>query len=253
MSDSSTQVHYLAYDIEIVLSVIQNERALFDALGATDRPGFHVLTVAVTDLTWQVISHAAGVVTLLQGDFVSPLCAVQRALFEAFANLAYLFRHDDRETEAQVFQAYTYLKDMEDFPLDASLTEERQELLARLPERIVATARARAKTKPWTWSGKNLKEVAREGGIEGFDGLYAYLSGRAHAARLGQSVRFGAVAGNTQAVTLGEGLPLEDTEIHACAARRALRDCVGLLCRTVAANPIIYTSPNPSDFWNRQP
>jgi hypothetical protein len=246
------EIVHLGSDLQLVLEISRQEQAIFRELGQTDQPGRHALAVVAIDLAWQMIGHAAGVSVLLNHDFGPPIAPLQRALVEALASVAYLRRVDDRETEAQVFQAYSHLKDIEDFPSDRGLIEERQSILAQLSSAIVEEATRRTATSPKTWSGKRVRDMAKIGGLVGFDGVYGYLSGRTHANRVGHNVRFGTAQGSTQSVTLGATLSAGDKESHACAARRCLRDGVRVVWEIVGASPVVYTTPNPTNYWNQR-
>jgi hypothetical protein len=218
------------------------------ALGDTREPQAHIFLRASVDLSWQVLGHAAGSAAMIEGRLGTALLPVQRAVFEALANLRFLVAHPNRNFEATVFQAYSYLKDIEDFPTDVPLVEERKEILGRMPAEVVANAKRRLKDRPHTWSGKNLSTMARQGGLGDFEALYGFLSGRAHASRIGYHVRFGAVTGDQQEVQFSMALPEGDVEVHANFTRLALHSAFRALWSLVDSPRLVVPTPDPGQF-----
>ncbi|MEO5799821.1 MAG: DUF5677 domain-containing protein [Gemmatimonadales bacterium] len=220
--------------------------ALRTALGdVTDRKrhAFHTISV---DLAWQVVAHAAGVATLLYDRITPPLMVVQRALWEAAISVRYLCRHPDRDHEAAIFKAYSYIKEQEDFALDDALIVERESFLSGMDPDIVTEARNRARKRPHTWSGLKIVEVADQAGITGFDIVYRALSGRAHAHRAGKLLRFGKVTGDQQEFTLGESLTDLEVDHFANFARRGLQIAIRSVWGSVASPILRFGAPDPS-------
>lgn len=242
----STQLTYLESDLNQVAEAIVSNDALFRALGDTTDAGLHTFRTVCLDLFWQVRESAYGVAHLLPTRVAGPLIPLQRYLWETVANLRYLSAHSDRVREATVFQAYSYLKEIEDYPEDLALITERQEILDRMPIEIVSVARARASQRPWTWSGLRIAEVATRGGLIGFNRIYAVLSGQSHAHRVGTNVRFGEVEGSSQQFRLGRTLADEEVDAHARFARKGLGAAFGVLWQSVDSPRHTFRTPDPS-------
>jgi hypothetical protein len=246
-----SELDHLLYDLQFIPAAVADNRAMFDALGDTRDPQRHTFHAVSLDLSWQCLGHAAGAAALLSQGLVPPLFPVQRALFESLASLRYLASHVDRDREATIFQAYTYIRDRVDFSDDQALITERDTILSAMPEDIRATAEHRSSNHPWTWSGLRIQEVAERAGLTGFHRLWGHLSARSHAGRAGRGVRFGEVNGNKQGVTIGEVLSELDAEAHANFSRRALHAAFRCLWGHFESPHIVLPTPDPASFTSK--
>lgn len=247
----SSELEWLEHDIGEIRRIIDANDGLLAPLGdLTDVPE-HTLRFVTADLFWQIWYHAMAVHSLLREDLKNPLAAVQRALFEAISTLGYLHRHPNRAAEATVLLATTYIRDQLYYFDQPTLVAERTELLARMPEDLVALGRQRLAKHPKTWSGRTVQQLSSGAGVDGYDRLYRILSSHAHAGIVGHHVQLTIDDDGKMNVRTGGGLRLEEVEANANFARRALHDSLKvLLLHLGTSGQIEFHSTDPRLWFN---
>jgi len=206
--------------------------------------------VVQCDMTWRMLINCLGVQALLMADLRYPAMTVTRAVFELAANQVYLWRHERREFEANVFTAFSHLKRIGHYPGDSGLIAERRGLLARMPEDTVAEAERRLGARPFTMSGKSLRRVAEEAGVEGYDAAYDPLSAEAHSNLVGETVQVVRIGSeNKRVVQLGAPLSTTEKEYMANFARRSLKHSSSIMAEALSAEVRFKFSSIDPDRW----
>jgi hypothetical protein len=249
-TDTRTQTELLAVDIGEIRRIIEENLAVFHALGdLSDLNRQNYLSV-IADLTWRALYHAMGVNELLNKELRDPLTVVQRALFETLTSLGYLNSQTNPEEEALILRAYTHLKQIRLFPDQPEVVNECQQLLQRMPLKAVALAQQRLKKWPYTWSGKTIKQMTEPGKIAGYATTYSYLSAEAHVGIIGERVNLIDLGDGTGNITFGRDIPVEEMEAHANFARRAVKHAFKIMWAVFDGPAVQLRSPDP-DEWEK--
>lgn len=226
-----SQSEWLQIDLAETRRVVQENLKAFAPLGdLADLTRQNYLAV-VADLCWRVLYHVRGVEILLREELRDPLLVVQRAIFETLITLSYLAKHPEAEQETLVYRAFTQFKELKWFADQPGVVEDRKRLLARMPADAVTTAEARAKSRPYTWSGKTLKQMSEASDVVGYATTYDYLSAQAHSAIVGERVRTLDNGDGTISIEFGQLISQEECDLHANLARRALKHSFRILWR----------------------
>ena len=246
-----TQLEWLRSDVEEVRRVLDEHPQVFEALADVRDPDRHAKYLVVAELTWRIWTHAMAVEVLLREDLYTPALIIQRAMFDAFVTLGYVVKHPKSQDEAVILLAYSYLRDLRHFPTQTDLVREYTDVLNRMPKRLVNTAKARAKERPRTWSGKSIKQMAEAAGVRGYDPGYTHMSGEAHASAMGRHIR---TTRHGDMMNLEAGRRTTDKEVQASAnyARRFLHVSFKTLWDVFGGPKITIRSENPDEWLAKQ-
>lgn len=247
---ADTQLELLEADLTETQRLINENIEVFRVLGdLTDLTHQNYLSVVV-DLRWRVLYHVLGVRELIKEKLWDPLIVVQRAIFETIATLSYLTRLPNSEEEALVLRAYTQLKQLKIFSDQSEIVDDRRQLLSRMPPKAVAVAKKRLQTKPYTWSGMTIRQMAEIGKITGYFTMYDYLSAEAHASIIGEHVQIIDHGNGIATIEFGREIPSRDIEAHANYARRAIKHSFRIMWNIFNGPTVQILTPDP-DEWEK--
>lgn len=249
--ESRSELEWLDNDIQEIRRLFETNPQLFQSLADVHDPDRHARYLVVADLTWQIWHHAAGVYVLLREGIYTSMLVIQRAIFEALVTLAYIVKHPDSQNEAVVLLAHSYIQDINHFSHQQELVKERSEILTRMPAHLVERARSRAEKQPRTWSGKTIRQMANEAGIEGYSPTYRFMSAEAHATAIGRHVRT-LRTGDIMKIETGRQVTPEEVEAAANFARRALHAAFKIMW-SVFDGPSITISSTDPEGWRHSP
>ena len=249
-----SQVDLLWRDIAETRRVVEEEPVVIQRLADFTDLAVQSRVLVTTDLAWRMLHHSIGVHVLLREEVPDSLLVVQRAVFEVLTTLAYLHQTESPETESLVFLAYSHLKRIKVFASQEALVAEREEILRRMPDHAVRTARKRLKNRPHTWSGKTIRRMAEAAGITGYDDTFDFLSGEAHASTVGDRVRVQPDEESGQArVLLGSWVSSPDEQAQANFTRRALKHSFRILWEVVDGPKVSLRTPDPDEWTGNEP
>jgi len=245
-----TELEWLASDTQEFRRLLDHNLNVLKPLGDVTDPNEHAKYLVVAELTWRIWMHAMAVEVLLQQALFTPALVAQRSVFEALATFGYLFSHKNFRDESVILLAYSFIRDIQHFPQQTNLVKEYTGVLNRMPKHLVAIAKARASKRPWTWSGKNVKEMAEIAGVIGYDPLYGYMSGEAHASAMGRHIRT-TQQGEKMQIHLGREATDKEIESSANFARRALHAAFRKMWEIFGGPKITVHSKDP-EVWLRE-
>ncbi len=153
---------------------------------------------------------------------MAPLMVTHRGMYECFLSLQYIASHPKKSFEATVLLAWSYIKDIEELFGGHPAAAERTRLLEAMPQDAVGAARTRLSTRPFTWTGLTVREVARHSRVGGYDEFYGPVSGYAHAARVGRYFRLSPTPAGAWSIDTGWEMIAYEREVQANHARRLL-------------------------------
>ncbi len=216
-----TELDWLTSDTQEIRRLLDERPKLFKPLADVTDPNRHAKYLVVAELTWRIWMHAMAVDVLLRQQLYTPALVAQRAIFDSLTTYGYLVSHKDFQDESVILLAYSFMRDIKHFPQQQNVVKEYKATLDRMPKHLVETARTRSKDHPRTWSGKTVKEMAEIAGVSGYDPLYAYMSGEAHASAMGRHIGIIQESG-VMNIHLGRNATEKEIQSSANFARRAL-------------------------------
>ncbi len=244
----SSQLALLEQDLAHIAANINAHGDVFAEIAKRENIVAQCYGQVLGDLLARMQQLAASILVLLPERMELPLVVLGRALFEASVTFNYLRWHPARQTEAAILFAYTWLRDMEDYADEPELKRERESVLQRLPEDVVATASSRAQKHPRTWSGKTIKAMAAEGRMRGYERAYSLLSGHAHSSRAGRYVRFVPDAPGVVELRIDFDIPASEVEVLANFARRIIHNGAAFVWSELTGQPLDFSSADP-ETW----
>lgn len=243
-----TERALLTSDLPMFRRIINDRPAILAPLADTTDLNRQSYLMVLADLFWQLWCHVIGAHHLLEQGLEASLLVVERAIFEAAVGIGYLVKHPNREFESLVFLAYSYLREQDEFSHQPDLVSDRARVLARMPSTAVAEARRRKDTYPRSWSGKTIKDMAQDGGVQGYDTLYRILCGTAHASLVGRHVKVIDTQDGKRTIETGIDLTSHNAEAHANFCRRMLHTSFRILLRELDAQPFSLPTWDPNQW-----
>lgn len=221
METPHSEQDLLHHDIAEIRRLLDTHREVLERLADMRDPARHTYLSIVAELFFRMWVHAAAVDVLLRENLFPSTLVVMRSIFDALVVMGYLVKHPDSKNEAVILRAFSYLRDIKDYAHQTELVTEYTRVLSIMPPELVALAKRRSENRPWTWSGKTVKRMAIETGIQGYDAGYSSMSGEAHASAMGRLVQ---TIPEGKMVNITTGRPMTPKEVEASAnyARRAL-------------------------------
>lgn len=248
-----TQVEWLAEDIPEMRRLVDFALPSFLPL-LTDRtdPERTAKYLVTADLVWRIWYLAIAIQVLLAQELYSPANVLTRSLWEAMATLAYLVKHPKFPDEALILLAFSFQKLVEQSPHQPELVKERTAILARMPAKLVDEARRRAKTKPFTWSGKTARQLGDAAGVTGHAQSYPFLSSEVHGTLVGENIKIIAPQKGEKKgeIKFGRQPGPRDIEALANFARRALHGAFKIMWRVFNGPKVQVQTPDP-DLWHK--
>lgn len=241
----------LGNDLTEIDRVLQENFSLFAPLADLRDPDRHAQHLAVASLFTQLRYHAAAVHMLLIEELYPSAIVVTRALLEAWASLAYLVEHSDNQDESVIFLAASYLQRIEVFSHEPDMVQEYQEILTKMPPDLVETAKRRLDNHPRTWTGKTIRLMMDESGIEGTGPLYKHLCAEGHGAIGEMNVDLAPTREGTMRVSLGRNVHPTDVQSLANFARRALHGGLRLQLGAFDGPKVTLRTTDPEE-WRRR-
>lgn len=238
----------LSHDVPYFADLARSDVTILGAAANATDLATHGYLIVVNDLFWQIQQYCAGVSALLPHDIQPALHTVLRGLYEAAATLQFLEKQPNKEREAGILLAYSYLLDLKELPHDPVATRERQVILGRMPPDVVDEARKRSARHPRTWSGRKQTELLRESMIGGVPELYGPLSGSAHASRAGRYYRLELMQGDEIRIHTGRSIPHDERELCANFARRLLHGAFKIMWRANGGAPTRLETSDPEEW-----
>jgi len=248
----STQLEWLGYDTIELRRLLDSTPSFVAPLADFTDVDRHAKHLVVTDLTWRIWYLAMGIHLLLEQEIHSPAVVLTRALWEALAALGYLVKHPKFPDEAVILMAFSYLDQVKQFAHQAELVKERTEILARMPPKLVAEARRRATTRPFTWSGLNMRQVAAAGDMKGYAEAYGYFSTETHGTLMGEHVKVVRADDGKAHIKTGRTVDPKSVESLANFARRSLHSAFKIMWRVLDAPPVVFHGEDP-ELWRKAP
>jgi hypothetical protein len=248
MPTRPSEFELLGDDLRSLRALLQAHPAPLGSLADTTDLPLQSFRMVLADLGWQGFYHALAGAKLLEEDLEPSLHAIERVLFEVAVGIGYLVMHSDRNHEAEIFLAYTHLRDQQESPNQPELIADRAAVLSRMPPEAVATARLRLSKRPKSWSGKHIKQMAEEGHVSGYDTLYRFLCGPTHAGIAGRYVKVFEGPNGTRVIQTGTDISHEAAEVHANFIRRTLQSILRILSSFIPGFVIQPPSWDP-DSW----
>ncbi len=245
-----TELDWLTGDTQELRRLLDENRDLLKPLADVTDPNQHAKYLVVAELTWRIWMQAMAVEVLLRQELYTPALVAQRAIFDALTTYSYLVNQKNFQDEAIILLAYSFMRDIRHFSHQASLVKEYTAIVDRMPKRLVEIAKTRAKNHPRTWSGKTVKEMAEIAGVTGYDPLYAYMSGEAHASSMGRHIRT-IQEGRMMRVHLGREPTEKEIQSSANFARRALHAAFKKMWDIFGGPKITIHSKDP-EVWLRE-
>jgi len=244
-----SELELLGSDIREIHRIVADNSSVFESLADfTDLAG-QTRRMIITDLVFVIYHHVMGIHELLNEELRAPAVVVLRALFEAVVTLAYLVSHQTAEDEATILFAYSHLRQVGAFATDAALVADRQAILARMPGRLVTEAQRRMRTKPRSWSGKTIEQMAREAKVPGYETFYRYASAEAHISIVGEHVRVERVSDTEARLVTGRDFSPGEIDGMANFARRQLHGAFKTMWGVLDGPKITFHSTDPA-LWN---
>lgn len=238
----------LGDDLRLLRVLLQSRPAPLGSLADTTDLPLQSFRMVLADLGWQGFYHALAGAMLLEEELEPSLHAIERALFEVAVGIGYLVMHPDRNHEAEIFLAYTHLRDQQESPDQPDLVADRAAVLNRMPSEAVAKARLRLSKHPKSWSGKHVKQMAEEGQVSGYDTLYKFLCGPTHAGIAGRYVKVFDEPDGTRVIRTGTDISHQAAEAHANFIRRTLQSILRILSGLIPGFVIQAPAWDP-DSW----
>jgi hypothetical protein len=251
MTADPTELDWLASDTQEIRRLLDEHPDVLKPLADVTDPNQHAKYLVVAELTWRIWMHAMAVEVLLRQELYTPALVVQRAIFEALTTYGYLVSHENFQDEAVILLAYSFMRDIQHFSHQANLVKEHTAILERMPKHLVEIAKARTKKRPRTWSGKTVKEMAEVAGVSGYDPLYRYMSGEAHASAMGRHIRT-AQEGPMMKIHLGRDATEKEIQSSANFARRALHAAFKKMWDIFGGSKITIRSKDPEVWLQEQ-
>ena len=246
-----TELDWLTVDTQEFRRLLDQHPDLLKPLSDVTDANQHAKYLVVAELTWRIWMHAMAVEVLLRQELYAPALVAQRAIFDALATYGYLVNHKDFQDEAVVLLAYSFMRDIRHFSQQANLVKEYAAIVDRMPKRLVEIAKSRAKDHPRTWSGKTVKDMAAIAGVTGYDPLYGYMSGEAHASAMGRHIRT-IQEGRMMKVHLGRDATEKEIQSSANFARRALHAAFKKMWEIFGGRRITIRSKDPEVWLQEQ-
>ncbi len=244
----STQLEWLEYDTLEIRRMLEATPSFVAPLADLTDVDRHARHLVVADLTWRIWYLAIGIHLLLEQEIHAPALVLGRSLWEALATLAYLAKHPQFQDEAVILLAFSYQRLIKQFAHQPGLVKERTDILARMPPKLVAEAERRSRTRPQTWSGLTMRQVAERGDMKGYPEAYAYFSSETHGTLVGGHVKITPTGDGKVNVKLGRTLDPRSIESLANLARRSLHTAFKIMWHVFDAPKVIFHGEDP-EVW----
>ena len=250
MTTADTELAQLRHDVEVFGRVLATAPDLLKPLADFTDSDKHAQYLVVANLAWQIWEYALSVEALLRQELHSSAIIILRSAYETVATLAYIAKHDKSQDEAVICLAFSYVRQVEYFKGQPLFVDEVNGILNKMPKHLVEEAQRRSKTKPWTWSGLNMRELTEAATMTGYAEAYGYFSAETHGTMLGQHVRIVNQGDGTAKLEAGRKISAESVESAANMARRLFHSAFKILWEVFNGPRIQFPSTDP-DEWVR--
>ena len=249
MPDQS-ELDKLRHDVQVFGQILTSTPDWLKPLADLTDPDRHARYLVVANLAWQIWEFAIAVEELLREELHASAIIILRSAYETLSTLAYIAQHDRSQDEAIICLAFSYIRQLAYFKHQADFVASITDILNKMPKSLVDEARRRSKTKPWTWSGLNMRQLARAGSMTGYDEAYGYFSSETHGTMIGHQVRVLREAGGLGRIQTGRKASPSSVESAANMARRMFHSAFKILWRVFDAPPIKFPTTDP-ELWVR--
>jgi hypothetical protein len=245
-----SELDRLRHDVEVFAGILTSTPDWLKPLADLTDTDRHARYLVVANLAWQIWEFAIAVELLLREELHASAIIVLRSAYETLVSLAYIANHNRSQDEAIICLAFSYIRQVEYFQHQADFVANITDILNRMPRRLVDEARKRDKTKPWTWSGLNMRQLAKAAKVTGYDEAYGYFSSESHGTMIGHQVRIVREADGSGRIQTGRKVSDLSVESAANMARRMFHSAFKTLWRVFDAPPITFPTTDP-EAWVR--